>query len=169
MDSALQIPVEALSDLERQDSFYRYFIYFFTWASGFEQNDNTLVQLRNAGGFSIINKQPATDSIIRLNRFYNIVNQNRLGYLDDWKRIENLAPSFIRIPFYPSEINDLVFFTVAHHVEYFTKYDKSLMEQLYTMIRIERGQLQLYTDQLLTYKKAAGRLIDFLKKEYDLK
>src|ERR1700712_486291 len=71
MDSALQIPVEALSDLERQDSFYRYFIYFFTWVSGFEQNDNTLVQLRNAGGFSVINKQPATDSIIRLNRFYN--------------------------------------------------------------------------------------------------
>ena len=168
MDSALRIPVELLQDLNKQDTFFHHFIYFYDWNVAFEQNDNTVVQLRNAGGFSIIHNQQAIDSIIKLYNYYNTVKFNRDDYLADWKTVGNLAPKFIRIPFYPSDVNDPVFYTMPHQTEFFTKYDKPLIEELYSWIRIEKGQLKLYNLQIIKYKAEAIRLIQFLKKEYHL-
>ena len=35
MDSALKIPVESLTDINVQDTFYHHFVYFYSWINGF--------------------------------------------------------------------------------------------------------------------------------------
>ena len=169
MDSALLIPVEELHDLNKQDTFYHHFLFFYVWLASFEQNDNTLIQLRNAGGYSVIHNQSAIDSITRLSKFYsNIVGSNGSIYSEDWKAVANLAPTMIRITSYPSDMYDSVFFTMPHQTEFFTQYNKPLIQELYSWTRVERGQLILYKNVISLYRLGAIRLIQFLQKEYHM-
>src|ERR1041384_394419 len=48
IDSALKIPADKLKHIDVQDSFYHYFVYFYSWIAGFHRVDNTLTQLKNA-------------------------------------------------------------------------------------------------------------------------
>jgi len=53
IDSALKIPVESLTDINVQDTFYHDFVYFYSWIDGFTAHNNTITQLKNAAGLSI--------------------------------------------------------------------------------------------------------------------
>ncbi len=70
MDSALKIRVERLRDINSQDTFYYHYIYFYSLLSIFKPHDNTLSQLKNAGGFSVIRNSDVLDSIGELNLLY---------------------------------------------------------------------------------------------------
>ena len=70
MDSALAIPVEKLHDIDVQDTFYHHFVYFYGQEWTFTRYDNTITQLKNAGGFSIIQNKSVVDSISGLNLTY---------------------------------------------------------------------------------------------------
>ena len=63
MDSALSFPVEKLRNIDVQDSFYHHFIYFYGWEWTFTRYDNTISQLKNAGGFSILKNRKVVDSM----------------------------------------------------------------------------------------------------------
>ena len=73
MKSALQIPTGKLKDINTQDTFYFHFIHFFIYYWEFQRNDNTLVQLKNEGGFNIIHHEGVADSIIALNNYYEFL------------------------------------------------------------------------------------------------
>jgi len=169
IDSALLIPTNEIHDFNKQDTFYHHFMYFFVWVSTFEQNDNTLIQLRNAGGFNIIHNKSVVDSITELGNLYSDgVKLDEQIYLEDWKEVSKLAPKLIRINYYPATQNDSVYFRMPHQTEFFTQYNKPLLEELYSWIRIEGGQLKTYKLDIDLYKLTAIRLIQFLQKEYDL-
>jgi hypothetical protein len=169
MDAALRIPTEQLHDLNKQDTFYFHFLIFFNFAAIFRQDDNTLVELRNAGGFSVIKKQAVTDSIIALVNYYNFVTGNEAFYHDDFLKVEDFTSSVIKIPYLPTAADgNSVYPPLLQNTEVFTQYDKQQLEKLYSLIQIERTQLDFYRLVVSKYKAKATALIAFLQKEYHL-
>ena len=124
------------------------------------------MQLSNAGGFSVIHNQQAIGSIVGLIKFYDHVKFNGEDYLADFKTVATLAPKMLKIIAYPSNILDPIFYSMPHQTEFFTRYDKPLLEELYSWIRIEKGKLELYNQEIQAYKRTAIKLIHFLQQEY---
>src|SRR4051794_30180081 len=72
LDSALQIPIERLTEVNIQDKFFYHFFPYYSWMQPFLQNDNTITQLR-AGGFNLIRNDNTIDSINLVYSFYKNV------------------------------------------------------------------------------------------------
>jgi hypothetical protein len=169
MDSALRIPVEKLNGINTQDTFYHHFVFFYSFLYLFYQNDNTIAQLKNAGGFSVVRKKDVVDSIGQLQLYYEqFVKLNRDYYNDFWKKVADISPKLIKCP-EPSASIDTLFNNIPFHSEVFTRYERPLLEELYGCIRNEKGTLLFYMNVEAHYLDMAIRLIDFLTKEYDLK
>ncbi|HEY2727325.1 MAG TPA: hypothetical protein VGI61_09145 [Parafilimonas sp.] len=169
MDSASRIATNNLHLLNEQDSFYNYFLTFFNFQAGFNQNDNTLVQLRNAGGYSVIKKTGVADSVIKLVTLYARVKYNEDFYHDDFIKVEDFANNVIKIPYISTGADgNSIYPNQLYNTEVFTNYDKQQLEHLYSLIEIERTQLEFYRFMIARYKESATALIVFLKKEYDL-
>jgi hypothetical protein len=99
MDSALKIPVEKLHDIGMQDTFYHHFLYFYSWTFLFYQHDNTLTQLKNAGGFSLIRNKNVVDSISEMDlAFHQDVKLNGDYYNDFWRKVEDLGAHVMIMP-----------------------------------------------------------------------
>jgi|SRR5665213_1176072 len=170
MENALKIPVEKIRDIPTQDSFYRNFVYFYAWLTSFTQNDNTFSQLKNAGGFSVIHKEDVIDSISLLNNYYQgSVQNNTTWYTKAYEKTADLAAQLIRLPETPVNINDTTFAEIPNNREVFTRYDKPLIEQLFTLIRYQKGTLLLLIECERDYSMRATRLIQLLQKEYKIK
>ena len=56
MDSCLKIQPEQLTNIDKQDKFYPYFVFVYSWVAIFSANDNAYTQLRNAGEFNVVHK-----------------------------------------------------------------------------------------------------------------
>jgi len=69
LDSAFQIPIERLKDINSQDTFYYHFLPYYCWLQPFIQNDNTITQLK-AGGFNLIRNEEVVDSINLVYNFF---------------------------------------------------------------------------------------------------
>src|SRR5579862_1812287 len=169
MDSALSIPVSRLHVIDTQDTFYHYFAYFYSWVFTFFQHDNTITQLKNAGGFSVIRNREIISSIGELNLFYDQkVKYNGNFYNDFWKKVVELGAHIIKMPEPPVLLSDTLFDKLPHHSEVFIRYDTPLLEELYTWIRNEKGTLLVYMDNEIKYRNQAIILIDMIDKEYHL-
>jgi hypothetical protein len=169
MDSALQIPVEKLNDIGVQDSFYHHFVFFYSWISAFSRNDNTITQLKNAGGFNVIHKIAVIDSVNALDAYYNgMVVLNRNFYETRWQRLDEFAMQLIILPSPPVDINDPVYTVILYNKEMFTRYDRYLLQQLYSFIRFEKSDIEVNVFGEQEYREKAARLIDFINKEYHM-
>jgi hypothetical protein len=169
MDSALKIPVESLRDIDKQDTFYHYFVYFYSWIDAFTPHDNTITQLKNAGGFNVIQKKMVVDSINELNIFsQGPLKGNMEVYVARWQRLDEFAMQMIILPEPPNNPQDPVYTTYPHHIEMFTRYDRPLLQQLYSFIRFEQGDIEVNMDDEAKYRDWAVRLIKFIRKEYNL-
>jgi hypothetical protein len=170
MDSALQIPVEKLTNIGLQDTFYHHFVFFYSWISAFSRNDNTITQLKNAGGFNVIHKSAVIDSINSLDAYYTgEVLLNRNFYETRWQRLDEFAMQMIILPSPPIDINDSVYTVVPYKKEMFTRYDRYLLQQLYSFIRFEKSDIEINVFGEQKYRDKAERLTDFITKEYGLK
>ena len=170
MDSALTMPVENLKDIDKQDTFYHYFVYFYSWIAGFTPNDNTITQLKNAGGFNVIHKKMVVDSINELNIFSEgELKANKEIYSGRWQRLDEFAMQMIILPEPPNNPQDPVYTTYPHHAEMFTRYDRPLLQQLYSFIRFEQSDIEVNMYDEAQYREKAARLIKLIKKEYNLK
>ncbi len=169
IDSALSIPVEKLSDISTQDTFYHHFVYFYSWVITFTRYDNTITQLKNAGGFSVIRKKAVIDSISDLNILYEgfLINSN--FYLQRWQRLDEFAMQMIVLPEGSGYIQDSIYTGYPHHAEMFTRYDRPLLQQLYSFIRFEKSDLEVTMYFEMQYRDKAARLIELIKREYHLK
>jgi hypothetical protein len=169
MKSALQIQTEQLHDINIQDTFYYHFLHFFIYDLEFQRNDNTLVQIKNEGGFNIIQKQGVTDSIIALSNYYDFLKANNEFYHNDFLRVEDFTSRLIKVPILASDANGYpVLPNIMRDTEVFTQYDKLLLEQLYSLIKIEKIELESVPKVNQEYKMRATRLLKFLQKEYHL-
>jgi hypothetical protein len=168
MDSALKIPVESLRDINTQDTFYHYFVYFYSWIYGFGPHDNTITQLKNTAGFNVIQKKMVVDSINELYTFWDAAKGNADFYANRWQRLDEFAMQMIILPQAPDNPEDTVYTTYPHHAEMFTRYDRPLLQQLYSFIRFEHGDIEVNMYDEAQYRDRAARLIKFIRKEYDL-
>jgi hypothetical protein len=168
IDSALSIPVEKLKDINAQDTFFHYFVYFYSWITTFRRYDNTITQLKNAGGFSVIRNKTVIDSISSLNILYDNVITNSNFYLGRWQRLDEFAMQMIILPAAPNDIHDSIYRTYPYHKEVFTRYDLPLLQQLYSFMRFEKSDIEVNRDVEMRYMHEATRLITLIKNEYHL-
>jgi hypothetical protein len=169
MDNALKIPVEKIRDISSQDSFYRNFAIFNASFWVFVQNNTTITQLKSAGGFSVFQNQSVIDSINLMNNYYESwVKMNADSYIKSYEKTGDLATQLIKLPVAPSDMADTMFSDIPDHTEVFTQYNKILLEQLYTYIRQEKGNLLFYIQCEKEYMKRVVTLIRFLEKEYHM-
>lgn len=169
MKSALQIPTGKMKDINTQDSFYFHFLHFFIYEWEFQRNDNTLVQLKTEGGFSIIQQEGVADSIIALNNYYDFLKANNDFYHNDFLRVEDFTSKVIKVPILPTGSNGYpILPDILIQTEVFTQYDLPLLEQLYSLIKIEKIELESIPKVNQEYKDRAIRLLVFLQKKYRL-
>ena len=165
LDSALQIPIDRLKNINTQDTFFYHFLPYYSWLQVFIQNDNTITQLK-AGGFNFIRNEKVVDSINLVYNFYrNIVFNNEYYNTCSWD-ITRKAQELMDMPTPSLTIEENIPKQVLQNKEVFIKYDMSSIHQLYSMIRNAKGALAtsiLYEKQ---YKEKAERLLNYLQKEY---
>jgi hypothetical protein len=76
IDTLRGISKNKLSEIKVQDSLYSYATHYLFALNPFNSDDITLIQLRNAGGYRLIRKEGAVDSIARYeSRINNIAIQ----------------------------------------------------------------------------------------------
>jgi hypothetical protein len=170
MDSALSIPVEKLNNIDVQDTFYHHFIYFYGWEWTFTRYDNTISQLKNAGGFSILQNKKVVDSISNLNITYE-GNLNFIAehfYVPRWQRLDEFAMQLFILPEVSTDYKDVTYNSYLPHKEILLRHDKALLEQLYSFIRFEKGDIDIIKFWEEQYLNEAIRLIELIKKEYHL-
>jgi hypothetical protein len=160
LDSFLFLSKKNLKDPVNLETFYS-FVYRYIFSEElFESNDATLVQLRNSGGYRLIEKDRVADSIALYDTRVHMIYEQGNYYLDYYKQIRGLL----------DEMADL---TVSPH-------DKPLPP-----LETDPPKTRLFFNKILEFRTAvhsycnspvyikghllyATRLIEFLKKEYDL-
>jgi len=167
LDSALQVPIDRLKDINTQDTFYYHFLPYYSWLQPFVQNDNTITQLK-AGGFNFIRNEKVVDSINMVYNFYrNASFNNSYNYTCYWD-IARKAQELMDMPAPPTTIGEDVPKHVLQNKEVFVKYDMPAIHQLYSMIRNAKGSFATTIDFEKQYKEKAERLLSYLQKEYHL-
>lgn len=169
IDSALKIPVEKLKDIEVQDSFYHFFVYFYSWVATFNRIDNTISQLKNAGGFSLLHNKQVKDSITELNSFYEReLELDKNIYTSRWQRFDEFAMQLMILPKPPADMHNPIYEAHPHHIEFFTRYDTPLLQQLYSFARFEQSDIEINLYDEMRYKIGATNLIALIKKNYHI-
>jgi hypothetical protein len=167
MDSALSIPVERLNNINTQDTFYHHYVYFYSLLSVFTPHDNTLTQLRNAGGFSVIRQKDVLDSIGELNLYYlNLLKSDDDYYNTYYLRVTDAGAKVIKCPAFIVTLYDNV--KIPNNPEVFISNNMPLLQELYSYINMEKGQLMQCLDRETVYRDKAVRLIDYINKKYKL-
>ena len=169
LDSALQIPIEHLRDINTQDTFFYHFFPYYSWMQPFIQNDNAITQLR-AGGFNLIKNANTVDSINLVYNFYIKavkfgVDFNIVCYWD----VVHKAQQLMNLPPPAATIEEVVPNRVLQNTEIFIQHDQPAIKQLYSMMTNARGTL---VNTILTekqYKEKAERLLVYLQNKYHLK
>jgi hypothetical protein len=167
LDSALQVRIDRLQDINSQDTFYYHFLPFYCWIQPFIQNDNTITQLK-AGGFNLIRNAKVVDSINLVYNFYRGVqfatDYNNTCYWD----IARKAQELMDMPVPPTTIEENIPKHILQNKEIFFQYDKPAIHQLYSMIANAKGSLLTTIVEEKQYKEKAERLLNYLQKEYHL-
>lgn len=99
MDEVLKIPIEKLNDLSMQDTLHQNFVPFYAGSWIFVQNNNTVTQLKNAGGFNLFTNQRAVDSITAVYYYYDSwIKVNTDLYMKWYEKTTDIAIQLIRLP-----------------------------------------------------------------------
>ncbi len=168
LDSAMQIPIDRLKDINTQDTFYYHFLPYYCYLLPFVQNDNTISQLR-AGGFNFIRNEHVVDSINMVFNFYrNGSFNNSYNYTCYWDIIRK-AQEVMDMPMPPKSIQEDIPNHFLQNKGVFIKYDIPAIHQLNSMIRNVQGSLETTIDFEKQYKEKAERLLMFLQNKYHLK
>ena len=171
MDSALQIPVERIKNINSQDTFYHYFFFINIHGPHCIANTNTFTQLKNAGGFAVIKNQGVIDSITSHYSFYDehlkLQDQYLKGeYLDLMKQGEFIMKFSTHSI---TSLDDPAFSIIPKDTKLFIKDDEEHVQPLYNLMAFYKGNLLYFISQENEYRKRAERMIDFLTKKYNLK
>ena len=167
LDSALQIPIDRLKNINSQDTFFYHFLPFYSWLQVFIQNDNTISQLK-AGGFNFIRNEKVVDSINLVYNFYrNVAFNNNYMNTCSWDIIRK-AQELMEMPTPLLTIEENIPKQVLQNKEVFIKNDMPSINQLYSMIRNAKGALATSIFYEKQYREKAERLLRYLQKEYHL-
>jgi hypothetical protein len=148
--------------------FYHCYRRYLTSGIGFKSDDETLTQLRNAGGYRLIQKKGAADSISKYDRFNNeIYGQGEVIKNTEVSGITDLA-------------NELIDRTIFKDTSYYYKgnftskklppvfNDPQKIKIFFNKVDWDRGINSVYINYLKIQSVNAENLIVFFKKTYNL-
>src|SRR5262249_37754164 len=117
----------------------------------------------------LIQNKTVVDSITGLNSLYEgELNSVKAIYAGRWQRLDEFAMQLIILPEGPADIANPLYEAYPAKGEVFTRYDISLLQQLYSFMRFEQSDLEINMSFELSYKNKANHLITLIEKEYDL-
>lgn len=162
IDSLRSISRDKLNDVKVQDSLYLYTTQYLFNVNNFKNDDITLTQLRNAGGYRLIRNEAVLDSIAVYEK-----NISELGLQYDYvlssisKSIDMAGSMFDlnkgrRFQLAPSSTPILI------------TNDKEKINEFYNRCFLISVSLKGYNMMLEHQLKYSDRLISFLKEEYDV-
>jgi hypothetical protein len=133
----------------------------------FIYTDQTMQQLKNAGGLRLIRNKPAIDSIIAYDAAVRDILIEETVNDDYFGQLTNLTNN----QFSYQKINDSArsFRLQSNEKNYWIRYDPVEMEKLYNRVYKYRDEIKDFIEYLKSLKMRGSGLILFLKKEYHLK
>jgi hypothetical protein len=170
MEAVLEIPIEKLDDLSLQDTLYQNLVPFYAASWIFVQNNNTVTQLKNAGGFNVFANQKVVDSINAV-YYYNDswIKINTELYVKSYERTVDMATQLIRLPESLASFDDTTHIPIPLNKKIVIQHNIILFEQLYSDIRFQKGELMVCIETEKEYFRKVERLLKLLQSEYDLK
>jgi hypothetical protein len=169
METVLKIPVEKLDDFSMQERLYQNLVPFYASSWIFVQTNNTVTQLKNAGGFNVFTNQKAVDSITAVYYYYDSwIKLNADKYTKSYEKTADIASQLIRLP------EALYSFDDTTHIippgsKIVIQNNTILFEQLYSNIRYQKGELSNCIETEKEYLGKVERLLKFLQSQYNLK
>jgi hypothetical protein len=170
MEEVLKIPVEKLDDLSMQDTLYKNLVPFYAASWIFVQNNNTVTQLKNAGGFNLFTNQKAVDSISAVYYYHDSwIKINTDLYVKSYQKTADIATQLIRLPESISSFDDTTHIPIPLNKEIVIQHNIILFEQLYSDIRFQKGELIVCIETEKEYFRKVERLLKLLQSEYDFR
>jgi hypothetical protein len=170
MDGVLKIPIEKLNEIPAQDELYQNLVPFYASFWIFVQNNNTVTQLKNAGGFNVFSDQKAIDSISDVYYYYDTwIKINADQYIKSYEKTADLATQLIRLPESIYSFHDTTRIAIPLNAKVLIQYNTALFEQLYSNIRYQKGELIVCVETEKEYLRKVEQLLKLLELEYDLK
>lgn len=168
LDSALNIPIERIQDLNSQDTFFYHFYPFYSWIVNFQQSDNTITQLK-AGGFNLIHDEETIDSINAVYDFYkDDVKFSNDFYIAAYWDAAHKGQEIMILPPPAATIEEVVSNTILTNTEVFTQNNKQALQQLYNMLGNSKATLATCIIIQQQYQEKVKGLLAFLQKKYDI-
>jgi hypothetical protein len=169
IDSLMKISKEHLTSISVQDSIFYYALQYSFGLHIFQFNDLTLVQLRNAGGYSLIKTNNVADSIALYESKNNSIKIQETHYSNSYLQV---MASFKQV------------FDLTLTDKFFQPYNvtKKIPSDMYVLISKDEEKLNLLYNDYWTFERIVGfynsmlkehleylnNFILFLKHDYDL-
>jgi hypothetical protein len=163
LDSALSISIDSLTEISKQDTFLYHFFPFYSLLPTFNQNENTLSQLKS-GGFSIFNNQATIDSISKV--YNNIIKFDNDFYIATCWDAVHQAQKIMRLPIPAISINDPNLFKFRSNYQVFIEYNKKDIIELYNKIGNAYGTLETTLKNEKFHRENMVNLLKFLHTRY---
>ncbi len=169
IDSLLKVSKINFLNIPVQDSIFYYGLHYTFNLHLFDFNDLTLVQLRNAGGYSLIKTNRVADSIA----FYESKNidikvQERF-VIDYYTQTMTSFKQILDITLTSKFFQDYeTKNAIPPDIHVLTSKDEERMSLLYNNYWIYRGSLSGYNGKLKKHLEYLNGFIAFLKKSYEI-
>jgi hypothetical protein len=165
IDSLYNTSKDEFSRLAVQDSVYYFSMMYLNNINEFEQNDATIVQLRNAGGYRLIQKDHVADSIAVYERRNNDIKDQAKYYEDEFKMRYQYFNQIFDWK-YANEVYSS--HKIPDNLPVAVTTDKEKINLYYNQCFMMRTTLMGYDDMLNNHLDYLIRIIKFLKNEYSL-
>ena len=169
IDSLMKISKNNFENIAVQDSIFYYATQHTISMHLFEFNDLTLVQLRNAGGYSLIKTDKVADSIALYESKNNDIKlQERFVtdyYVQTWNSFKQILDGTVSRKFFQSyELTH----KIPSDISVLTSHDKEKMSLLYNNYWTYAIVLRGYNGMLKEHLRYLNGFIPFLKRSFDM-
>jgi hypothetical protein len=168
IDSLLKISKDNFTSYSVQDSIFFYVLEYTVNLHIFTFNDLTLVQLRNAGGYSLIKTDRVADSIALYEyKNNNIILQERFytdSYLQTWTSLKQVFDGTLSGRFFRSYAATM---KIPDNINVLITKDEEKIHLLFNNYWTFAITLNGYNSMLKAHLKYLEEFISFLKREYE--
>lgn len=162
IDSLRSISRNKLSEINVQDSLYHFTLRYLFALNPFKSADITLIQLRNAGGYRLIRKANAVDSIAKYESTVNMLDiQQSFVSAGVTRAIDAANPVFDFNAFDKFKKN-------RTSTPVLITGDKDKINAFYNQSWMMTVVLENYINMLKDHLQYSNRLMAYLKKTYDI-
>lgn len=168
LDSLLQISKDSISTSSSRKLFYTWSIRTLSSIPTFSRNDATSSQLRNSGGYRLIQKKGVADTLTTYDEFSKLTSIQAQYYSDYFNQINSIWHQIVNL-------------TVIYDTSYF--HNGAFTDKELPVLVIEPQQKLLFNNKIIYFSGVlknynqilqamldyAKRIIPFLQKKYGLK